>query len=95
MLDMALVYPLKAGAFSRFCDDVDNFPPGILRWDVEKRSKEIDFLDLTISINEKNHIMNKTYRKPQNIANRRISTSIFLRDLHTPQGLAVQSYLVA
>ena len=54
-------------AFIRFCDDVDNFPPGILRWEVEKRSKEIDFLDLTISINEKNHIMTKTYRKPQNI----------------------------
>ena len=52
-------------AFGRFCEDVDNF--GILRWEVEERCKQIDFLDLTIWINEENHIMTKTYRKPQNI----------------------------
>ena len=40
---------------------------GILRWEVEERCNQIDFLDLTIWINKENRIMTKTFRKPQNI----------------------------
>ncbi|KAL7523079.1 hypothetical protein ACHAWF_000356, partial [Thalassiosira exigua] len=36
-------------AYYHFCKDVDDF--GILRWTVEERSKEVNFLDLTIKIN--------------------------------------------
>ena len=52
-------------AFDRFCEDVNDF--GILRWEVEERCNQIDFLDLTIWINKENRIMTKTFRKPQNI----------------------------
>ena len=52
-------------AFDRFCEDVNDF--GILRWEVEERCTQIDFLDLTIWIDEENRIMTKTFRKPQNI----------------------------
>ncbi|EJK53606.1 hypothetical protein THAOC_26925, partial [Thalassiosira oceanica] len=74
-------------AFDRFCEDVNDF--GILRWEVEERCNQIDFLDLTIWINKENRIMTKTFRKPQNIYQ-----YIPKQSAH-PQGLAVQSYLVA
>ncbi|KAL7531397.1 hypothetical protein ACHAWF_003752 [Thalassiosira exigua] len=40
--------------YYRFCQDLDDF--GILRWTVEERSKEVNFLDLTIKINDSNRI---------------------------------------
>ncbi|KAL7523862.1 hypothetical protein ACHAWF_000702, partial [Thalassiosira exigua] len=41
-------------AYYRFCKDVDDF--GILQWTVKERSKEVNFLDLTIKINDNNRI---------------------------------------
>ncbi|KAL7548610.1 hypothetical protein ACHAWF_011884 [Thalassiosira exigua] len=52
-------------AYYRFCKDVDDF--GILRWTVEERSKEVNFLDLTIKINDSNRIETRTYQKPMNL----------------------------
>ncbi|EJK54148.1 hypothetical protein THAOC_26289 [Thalassiosira oceanica] len=52
-------------AFDRFCEDINDF--GILRWEVEERCNQIDFLDLTFWINKEDCIMTKTFRKPQNI----------------------------
>ena len=41
-------------AWNRFKADVDDF--GSLRWEVEERSREVNFLDLTITINDRNRM---------------------------------------
>ncbi|KAL7547910.1 hypothetical protein ACHAWF_011181 [Thalassiosira exigua] len=45
-------------AYYCFCKDVDDL--GILRWMVEERSKEVNFFDLTIKINDSNQIKTRT-----------------------------------
>ena len=52
-------------AWNRFKADVDDF--GSLRWEVEERSREVNFLDLTITINDSNRIETRTYQKPMNL----------------------------
>ena len=52
-------------AWYRFCKDVNDF--GILRWTIEERSREVNFLDLTIKINDSNRIETRTYQKPMNL----------------------------
>ena len=55
------------GAWDRFCYDVNNFPGGKLKWVIEERSREVNFLDLTIKINDLNEIETRTYQKPMNL----------------------------
>jgi hypothetical protein len=52
-------------AWDSFRKDVDDF--GKLRWEVEERSREVNFLDLTITINDSNRIETRTYQKPMNL----------------------------
>jgi hypothetical protein len=54
-------------AWHNFCHDVDNFVGGKLKWKIEERSREVDFLDITISINDLNRIETRTYQKPMNL----------------------------
>ena len=42
---------------------------GRMTWTVEQPKKEANFLDLTIMINNNNHIVHKTYEKPLNLHN--------------------------
>ena len=44
--------------------DIDDF--GILKWNVEDPSLSVDFLDLTLTIEDGN-IVSKTYQKPLNL----------------------------
>ena len=44
---------------------MDNF--GVLKWTIEERSREVNFLDLTIKINGCNQIETRTYQKPMNL----------------------------
>ena len=55
------------GAWDRFCQDVNNFVGGKLKWIIDDRSKEVNFLDITIKINELNRIETWTYQKPMNL----------------------------
>ena len=52
------------GVFQQFKDDVNDF--GILKWKFEERSTSVDFLDLTITI-ENNQLVFKTYQKAFNL----------------------------
>jgi hypothetical protein len=54
-------------AWANFCQDVNNFVGGKLKWEIEDRSKEVNFLDITIKINELNRIETRTYQKPMNL----------------------------
>ena len=54
-------------AWERFCYDVNHFPGGKLQWTIEERSREVNFLDITITINELNQIETRTYQKPMNL----------------------------
>ena len=47
-----------------FNDDINDF--GILKWNVEDPSLTVDFLDLTLTIEDGN-IVSKTYQKPLNL----------------------------
>ena len=51
-------------ALPNFINDVNNF--GILKWKVEQMGREVNFLDLTITINDRNRIETRTYQKPMN-----------------------------
>ena len=53
-----------ATAWDAFKADTNNF--GILTWEFEEPSNSVDFLDLTISI-ENNSIVTKTYQKAMNL----------------------------
>ena len=52
-------------AWYRFCKDVNDF--GVLKLTIEERSREVNFLDLTIKINGCNQIETRTYQKPMNL----------------------------
>ncbi|KAL7541267.1 hypothetical protein ACHAXR_010762, partial [Thalassiosira sp. AJA248-18] len=54
-------------AWTNFCNDVNNFVGGKLKWEIEERSREVNFLDITITINELNQIETRTYQKPMNL----------------------------
>ena len=55
------------GAWDRFCYDVNNFVGGKLKWVIDERCEEVNFLDITIRINELNRIETRTYQKPMNL----------------------------
>ncbi|KAL7537560.1 hypothetical protein ACHAWF_005803 [Thalassiosira exigua] len=48
------------GAWDHFCYDVNNFFG-------DERCEEVNFLDITIKINELNRIKTRTYQKPTNL----------------------------
>ena len=50
--------------WNQFLDDIDDF--GILQWDVNEPSMRVNFLDLTITI-EDCIIISRTYQKPGNL----------------------------
>ena len=50
--------------WEEFKEDMNKF--GILRWEVSGLSREVDFLDLTLTI-ENGRIVSKTYQKPLNL----------------------------
>ena len=50
--------------WSNFKKDMDDF--GSLRWEVNKPSNKVDYLDVTLEINGR-HIVSKTYQKPINL----------------------------
>ena len=50
--------------WNSFKDDINDF--GILKWNVEDPSLSVDFLDLTLTIEDGN-IVSKTYQKPLNL----------------------------
>ena len=50
--------------WTEFCNDINDF--GILTWDISELSKSVDFLDLTITINN-GRIETKTYQKAMNL----------------------------
>ena len=54
-------------AWNRFCHDVNNFTGSKLKWIIDERSKEVNFLDLTIKINDLDQIKTRTYQKPMNL----------------------------
>ena len=54
-------------AWFRFCHDVNNFVGGKLQWIIEERSREVNFLDINIKINDLNCIETRTYQKPMNL----------------------------
>ncbi|KAL7534362.1 hypothetical protein ACHAXR_005819, partial [Thalassiosira sp. AJA248-18] len=54
-------------AWPRFCHDVNNFVGGKLKWEIEERSREVNFFDLTITIYQLNQIETCTYQKPMNL----------------------------
>ena len=49
-------------AWDNLVKDVNNYR--LLKWKVESKGREINFLDLTISINDSNRIETRTYQKP-------------------------------
>ena len=51
-------------AWEEFKNDL---PFGILEWDVVERSRKVDFLDLTISINADRRIETRTFQKAMNL----------------------------
>jgi hypothetical protein len=56
--------------YTNFIKALNNFSNGTnkpLEWIPTKPSKSVDFLDLTISINDDNEIITKTYQKPMNL----------------------------
>ena len=50
--------------WTEFKKDIDDF--GILRWNVDEPSKSVDFLDLTVEI-ENGSFVTRTYQKPINL----------------------------
>ena len=50
--------------WSEFCADLNNF--GILKWDINRPSMQVDFLDLTITINN-GKLETKTFQKALNL----------------------------
>jgi hypothetical protein len=56
-----------ADAWANFCQDVNNFVGGKLKWIIEEPSREVNFLDITIKINDCNRIETRTYQKPMNL----------------------------
>jgi len=50
--------------FNQFIEYTNNF--GLLKWDFSARSQSVDFLDLTIFI-EDGRLLTKTYQKPMNL----------------------------
>jgi hypothetical protein len=53
------------GKWENFQKDLNNY--GKLKWKVEERCKEINFLDMTISITNNGKIKTKTYQKEMNL----------------------------
>ncbi|KAL7523454.1 hypothetical protein ACHAWF_000528 [Thalassiosira exigua] len=47
-----------------FQEDINSF--GILEWNIDEPSKQVDFLDLTLCI-DCDRILTKTYQKPINL----------------------------
>ena len=62
--DMIAVWIGTDQEYEQFKNDTNNF--GILTWEFEPLSKQVDFLDLTVSI-ENNKITTKTYQKSINL----------------------------
>ena len=52
--------------FEAFKRELNSFEPGKLKWEVEARTKEVNFLDLTISIQENKKLKFKTFQKELN-----------------------------
>ena len=52
-------------AWDNFVKDVNDF--GLLKWKVERKGREVNFLDLTITINDSGRIETRTYQKPMNL----------------------------
>ena len=50
-----------------FQQELNDFKPGILQWEVSNLNNSVDFLDLTISISEDNYIQFKTFQKKYNL----------------------------
>ena len=63
--DMFGIWTGIAQEFEQFQADTNNF--GILTWDFEEPSPTVDFLDLTISIDQHWRITTKTYQKALNL----------------------------
>ena len=57
-------YGFSKGEWESFKDDINGF--GILKWNVEDPSLGVDFLDLTLTIEDGN-IVSKIYQKPLNL----------------------------
>ena len=55
-----------AGNFEELQRSMDNFGPvgKRLEWVATKPSRSVDFLDLTVSINDTGDIVTKTFQKP-------------------------------
>ena len=51
--------------WTQFQTDINNF--GILKWVFEKRKKSVQFLDLTVSINQKGKLVSDIFEKPENL----------------------------
>ena len=51
-------------AWPKFCADVNNF--GILTWEIEEPSTTVDFLDLTLTI-DNGRITSRTFQKKMNL----------------------------
>ena len=51
--------------WDNFLQDVNNF--GSLQWNLEEVGQQVNFLDITVRINENQRIETKTYQKPMNL----------------------------
>ena len=52
--------------YEEFKIKMNNFKPGKLKWQVENKTKQVNFLDLNISIQENGILKFKTYQKEMN-----------------------------
>ena len=52
-------------AWDNFVRDVNNFE--LLKWKVENKGREVNFLDLIVTINDSGRIETRTYQQPMNL----------------------------
>ena len=57
---------MSADELERFESDLDEFGPRILTWDMEQLTKSVDFLDLTVTI-DNGKVSTRTFRKERNL----------------------------
>lgn len=53
--------------FEHFKEELNDYKPGILKWEVEKLCEKVNFLDLTIEVTKERTLTFKTYQKELNL----------------------------
>jgi hypothetical protein len=67
--DAFMIQDVEPGSLDRLVEDFNSFGPEgkRLQWEFTVPSREVNFLDLTISVNENGRVSFRTFQKPMNL----------------------------